>query len=149
MYRSPAPSNQVLVGTIQGVVCLERDPDGEGWLVASRAIPDQHIHALLIEPESGTIFAGMNNGSIFASTDGGRTWEPVRHGFPDRLQTAFEAMCLEDWGESFSIFAATATGEVWCSDDGGEHWTEAVRGLASLQRQSLRRLRHGLTLSLA
>ena len=29
----------------------------------------------------------------------GRTWQAVRHGFPDRLRTAFEAMCLEDWGD--------------------------------------------------
>jgi photosystem II stability/assembly factor-like uncharacterized protein len=336
IYCSPAPSKQVLVGTIQGVVCLERDTDGPGWHVAYRALTDQHVHALLIEPESGTIFAGINHGSIFASsdgghtwerrdngltepdvyslactrladgtrlyagtepahlfysddlgrhwnelpalrsvdtsqwsfpapphiahtkhitfhphdpytlfvgveqggllkstdsghtfqvipgmdddvhrtvinplnpaqmhittgvgmyvshdggktweqwtdlqheiggypdllvqhprqpelmfvasalkdpgvwfrehfagsrisksTDGGRTWEAVRHGFPDRLRTAFEAMCLEDWGESFSLFGATATGEVWCSDDGGEHWTEVMHDLAPISK---------------
>ena len=336
IYRSPAPSKQVLVGTIQGVVCMERDPDGPGWHVAHRALTDKHIHALLIEPDSGTIFAGVNHGTIFASgddghtwerrdhgltqhdvyslacttlaggariyagtepahlfssddlgrnwtelpalrsvdmsrwgfpapphiahtkhitfhpqdphtlfvgveqggllkstddgrtfrvihgmdddvhrtvinplnpdqmyittgvgmyvtadggktweqrtdlhheiggypdllvlhprqpehlfvasaqkgpgswfqehyagsrisrsTDGGHTWEAVRHGFPDQLRTAFEAMCLEDWGESFSLFGATATGEVWCSDDGGEHWTEVLSGLAPISK---------------
>ncbi len=30
IYRSPTPSRQVLVGTIQGVVCIERDTDGTG-----------------------------------------------------------------------------------------------------------------------
>lgn len=336
IYRSPAPSHQVLVGTIQGVACLERDATGPGWHVAYRALPDQHIHALLIEPESGTIFAGLNHGSIFASddggrtwarrdrgltehniyslactrlnggtriyagtepahlfysddlgghwtelpalrsvdtshwsfpatphiahtkhinfhpsdphtllvgievggllkstdaghtfqvirgmdddvhrivinplnpdqiyiatgvgmymtadagktweqltdrqheiggypdllvlhprrpelmfvasaqkgpgawfqehyagsrlsksSDGGRTWEAVRDGFPDRLRTAFEAMCLEDWGDSFSLFAATATGEVWCSEDGGTHWTEVISELAPISK---------------
>ena len=29
MYRSAAPSKQVLVGTIQGVVCIERDAAGD------------------------------------------------------------------------------------------------------------------------
>jgi photosystem II stability/assembly factor-like uncharacterized protein len=336
IYRSPAPSKQVLVGTIQGVVCLERDAGGAGWHVAYQALTDQHIHALLIEPDNETIFAGANHGSIFASddggrtweprdngltehdvysltcarlaegprlyagtepahlfysddlgrswtelpalrsvdmsrwgfpapphiahtkhiafhphdpstlfvgieqggllkstdagrtfqvisgmdddvhrivinplapdhiyvttgvgmyvtadggktweqwtdlqhdiggypdllvlhprqpqlmfvasaqkgpgawfrehyagsrisksTDGGRTWEPVQHGFPDRLRTAFEAMCLEDWGKSFSLFAATATGEVWCSDDGGAHWAEVIGGLAPVSK---------------
>ena len=335
-YRSSTPSRQVLVGTIQGVVCMERDTEGPGWHVVSRTLTDQHIHALLIEPTSGTIFAGVNHGSIFASgdgghtwerrdhgltehdvyslactqlnggariyagtepahlfcsddlgrswtelpalrsvdmskwgfpapphiahtkhinfhpqdshtlfvgveqggllkstddgrtfqvipgmdddvhrividpqapdriyittgvgmyatadggktweqrtdlqhpiggypdllvlhprrpqlmfvasaekgpgawyrdryagsrisksTDGGKTWEQVRHGFPDRLRTAFEAMCLEDWGDSFSLFAATATGEVWSSDDGGEHWTEVLSGLAPVSK---------------
>ena len=338
IYSAPAPSTQVLVGTIQGVVCLERNADGPGWHVAHRELTDKHIHALLIEPESGTIFAGVNHGSIFASadggytwerrdtgltepdvyslacahlaggtrifagtepahlfasadlgrtwtelpalrsvdmsqwgfpapphiahtkhitfhphdpnimfigieqggllkstdagrtfqvlsgmdddvhrtvinpldpdrmyittgvglyvttdggatweqwtdlgheiggypdllvlhphqpellfvasaqkgpgawfqehyagsrisksTDGGRTWQAVRHGFPERLRTAFEAMCIEDWGASFSLFGATATGEVWCSDDGGEHWVEVVRDLAPVSKGS-------------
>ncbi len=71
---------------------------------------------------------------ISRSTDGGWSWEPVG-GFPDRpLRTAFEAMCLEDWGESFSVFGATATGEVWCSDDGGQHWSEVLRGLAPISK---------------
>src|SRR5712692_4735798 len=58
IYRSATPSRQVLVGTIEGVVCIERDPSGHGWHVADRSLTDKHVHALLIEPESGTIFAG-------------------------------------------------------------------------------------------
>ena len=336
MYRSAAPSRHVLVGTIEGVVCIERDSSGPGWHVADRALTDKHVHALLVEPDSGTIFAGMKQGSMFASgdggrtwerrdkglteqnvyslacarlgagvrvfagtepahlfysddlgrgwqelpalrsvdtsrwsfpappnvahtkhinfhpqdsaalfigveqggllkstdagktfrmipgmdddvhrtvinplnpdriyittgigmyvssdggttweqwtdlqheiggypdllvlhprrpelmfvasaekgpgswrkshfagsrvsrsTDGGRTWQILRAGLPDRLRPAFEAMCLEDWGDSFSLFAATATGEVWCSDDGGDHWREVVTGLAPISK---------------
>ena len=62
MYRSAAPSRHVLVGTIEGVVCIERDSSGPGWHVADRALTDKHVHALLVEPESGTIFAGMKQG---------------------------------------------------------------------------------------
>lgn len=71
---------------------------------------------------------------ISKSTDGGKTWQPLRNGLPDRLQTAIEAMCLEDWGESFSLFAATATGEIWSSEDGGEHWSEIIKGLAPISK---------------
>src|SRR5207253_2282787 len=76
-------------------------------------------------------FAGSR---VSRSTDGGRTWQILRAGLPDRLRPAFEAMCLEDWGDSFSLFAATATGEVWCSDDGGDHWREVVTGLAPISK---------------
>src|SRR5215813_14671100 len=75
IYSSPARSRRVLVGTIKGVVKMERDADGSGWHVVERTLTDKHIHALVIEPESGTVFAGVNHGSIFASTDEGRTWE--------------------------------------------------------------------------
>ena len=67
MYRSDSPSRQVLVGTIEGVVCIERDATGPGWHVADRALPDKHVHALLIEPESGTIFAGMKHCLLYTS----------------------------------------------------------------------------------
>src|SRR3989442_15560281 len=73
IYRSPAPSRQVLVGTIEGVVCLERESGGSGWRAARRTLTGKHIHALLLEPESGTLFAGSKHGSIVASTDGGAT----------------------------------------------------------------------------
>src|SRR6266511_4430295 len=46
IYRSAEPSRQVLVGTIEGVVCLERDSGGGGWHVAHRTLTDKHVHAL-------------------------------------------------------------------------------------------------------
>ncbi len=73
---------------------------------------------------------------ISRSSDGGETWQHMRNGLPDRLQTAVEAMCLEDWGDSFSLFAATATGEIWSSEDGGEHWSEIITGLAPISKGS-------------
>src|SRR5207237_10464658 len=51
MYHSAAPSRQVLVGTIEGVVRIERDASGSGWHVADRALTDKHVHAPLIEPQ--------------------------------------------------------------------------------------------------
>ena len=73
-----------------------------------------------------TRFAGSR---ISKSTDGGRSWKALQSGLPDRLQSAFQAMMLEDWGESFSIFGATAAGEVWASEDGGERWSKIITGM--------------------
>ena len=71
---------------------------------------------------------------ISRSSDGGKTWEVLGNGLPDRLKGSIEAMSLENWGESFSVFAATATGEVWGSDDGGQSWSEIISGLAPISK---------------
>ena len=77
-------------------------------------------------------FAGSR---ISLSNDGGKTWEQLGNGLPDRMKGSVEAMCLEDWGgDTYSVFAATATGEVWCSDDGGETWEEIMIGLAPISK---------------
>jgi photosystem II stability/assembly factor-like uncharacterized protein len=78
-----------------------------------------------------THFAGAR---ISRSRDGGRAWEILRNGLPDRMQASIEAFCLEEAGESFSIFAATTSGEVWCSQDGGDHWERIISGLAPISK---------------
>ena len=124
IHRSPAPSRQVLVGTIEGVVCIERDSGGSGWHVAHRTLTDKHIHALLIEPESGTIFAGANHGSIFASTDGGQSWERRDHGLTQHNVYSLE--CARRAGGA-RIFAGTEPAHLFCSDDLGRQLDRTCR----------------------
>ena len=76
-------------------------------------------------------FAGAR---ISRSRDGGRTWEVLHNGLPDRLQASVEAFALEDHGDSFSLFAATTAGEVYASDDNGDHWAQIVSGLAPISK---------------
>jgi photosystem II stability/assembly factor-like uncharacterized protein len=78
-----------------------------------------------------TRFAGSR---ISKSADGGKTWKPLQGGLPDRHQSAFEALLLEDWGESFSIFGATASGEIWASEDGGDQWSQIISGLPAITK---------------
>lgn len=79
-----------------------------------------------------THYAGAK---ISRSRDGGRTWEMLQNGLPERMQASIEALCLEDWGEDvFSLFAATTAGDVYCSDDSGEHWSRIVSGLAPISK---------------
>ena len=53
IYRSPARSRQVLLGTIQGVVKMERDAEGSGWHVADRTLivagPRRQLAAIRFE----------------------------------------------------------------------------------------------------
>src|SRR5262245_2089635 len=127
IYRSPARSRQVLVGTIRGVVKMERDAGGAGWRVTERTLADKHIHALLIEPESGTLFAGVNHGSIFASTDEGRTWERRDRGL--REQDVYSLACSR-LADGPRIFAGTEPAHLFYSADLGRNWAE-LPGLRS------------------
>jgi photosystem II stability/assembly factor-like uncharacterized protein len=121
MYRAAAPSRQVLVGTIEGVVRIERDASGRGWHVADRALTDKHVHAVLIEPDSGTIFAGMKHGSLFASGDDGRTWERRDKGLTEH--NVYSLACAR-LGAGARVFAGTEPAHLFYSDDLGRSWNE-------------------------
>lgn len=120
IYQSTAPSNQVLVGTKDGVAVVERD-DGGVWRVARRALPDRHISSIVIEPETGTVFAGAFFGGLHASTDGGRTWGRRDNGI------AFEdifSMAIAKVNGRSRVFAGTEPAHLYYSDDLGETWAE-------------------------
>ena len=68
IYSSPSPSDEVLVGTARGVVVLRRD--GADWHVAHRSLEDRFISSIIVEPESGMVFAGAFHGWLHASADG-------------------------------------------------------------------------------
>lgn len=121
IFRSSAPSQHVLVGTIEGVVCMARESDGSGWQVVHRALMDQHIHALLIEPDSEMIFAGVNHGGIFASSDGGQTWERRDQGLT--VPDVYSLACVRlDSGPR--LYAGTEPAHLFYSDDLGAQWTD-------------------------
>jgi photosystem II stability/assembly factor-like uncharacterized protein len=122
-YRSSEPSRQVLVGTVKGVVCMERDARGEGWHVGFRTLTDSHIHALLIEPRSGTVFAGVNHGTIFASEDGGRTWERRDDGLTHH--DVYSLASVSKNGRT-RLLAGTEPAHLFSSDDLGRSWQEVT-----------------------
>ncbi len=109
-------------GYLEGLVLRPQQPETM-FMGASVRVPREWLD---------THFAGS---SIARSRDGGRTWEVLRNGLPDRLPSSIEALCLEDWGESCSVFAGTTDGEVFSSDDGGDHWSPIISGLAPISKE--------------
>ena len=79
---------------------------------------------------------GSAGARISRSKDGGRTWEILRNGLPDRLQASIEALCLEAAGDDVSVFAATTNGDVYCSDDAGDNWSIIASGLAPISKDA-------------
>src|SRR2546429_6404110 len=74
VYASKSPSDELLVGTARGIARLKRE--NGGWKVAGHMLPDVHISVILVEPESGAIFAGgYKDGSLRVSRDRGETWQ--------------------------------------------------------------------------
>ena len=124
----------MLVGTTKGVVAIERggpegersestsEPAGSVWRVARRSLADQHIHAILIEPASGMVFAGTNGDGIFASKDGGKNWERRDTGLTEKKVYSINTSTVA--GKT-RLFAGTEPARLFYSDDLGAHWQES------------------------
>jgi len=126
-YRTQSPASEILVGTVDGVTILRRNIDG-AWRIRAKALAGLHIHALLIEPSSGWVFAGAHKGSIHVSQDGGETWEKK-----DRGLTTADVYCLSSAviGGKTKVFAGTEPAHLFASEDLGESWQE-IKSLRSV-----------------
>lgn len=122
VFSSSAPSNEVLVGTKDGIVQVKRDGRDGKWQVADRWLADKHIHALLIEPKSGMIFVGINQGSVLASEDGGKTWVARDKGITGT--TDIYCLAANKVDGKTRIFVGTEPAHLFCSDDLGRSWSE-------------------------
>src|SRR5262245_22090121 len=83
IYSSSSLSAEVLVGTREGVVIVERPASGADWRVKHRALTDRHVSAIIKELESGLTFAGAFSGFVHVSADNGETWEPRSNGLKE------------------------------------------------------------------
>ena len=130
---SKSLATQVLVGTQNGVVIIERD--GGSWKETTRSLEGKHIHALLFEEGSGQWFAGANKGSIFASGDGGKTWEQRDKGLTEKDVYSLSKARIDG---KVRLFAGTEPACLFLSDDLGRSWTErpALRSVPGRDRWS-------------
>lgn len=123
------PSTAVLVGTVDGVLRLERQ--GSGWSVTHRSLAGQHVHALIQEPHSHIWFAGVSHGGIHASHDDGRTWTRRDNGLTQHDVYSLSTVLVDGRPR---LVAGTEPPHLFMSDDLGLTWRE---------RPALRRLDTG------
>jgi photosystem II stability/assembly factor-like uncharacterized protein len=133
MYSSPSRSNEVWVGTREGVVVIERDAGGAGWHVARRLLTDKHVSSILMEPKSGLIFVGAFHGSLHVTDDGGRTWEARNAGLTE--DDVYSLASVELNGRT-RLYLGTEPAHIFCSDDLGMRWKElpGLRALPSVPK---------------
>ena len=120
IYSSPQPSEELWVGTTEGVMFLKRDGE-RSWHVGGQTLKGQHISSILVEPSSRTVFAGAFHGSLHASQDGGSTWEKRDQGLTE--QNIYALGCTEHNGRP-RLYAGTEPAHLFFSDDLGLHWEE-------------------------
>ena len=121
VYASDRPSTELLVGTRNGVVLLERSGLGSSWEVTNRALTDKFISSIVFEPESGMAFAGAFFDSVYASADGGRTWERRNDGMT--VDDVYSLACTRLDGRP-RLYAGTQPAHLFYSDDLGASWSE-------------------------
>lgn len=121
IYTSPHPSTKLLVATLRGVVILEGEPRASSWRVTGQSLKQLHIHAIIIEPKSGFIFAGARHGSIYASGDGGKTWEKRDHGL---TENNVYSLAFASANGQVRLYAGTEPAHLFCSEDLGLKWAE-------------------------
>jgi photosystem II stability/assembly factor-like uncharacterized protein len=126
-YHADEPPTRLLVGTRDGVAILVRDEPSSAWRLSERVLEGQHISALLIEPGTGAVFAGVHWGGVFVSQDDGRSWEQRNAGIAQNH--VFTLRCQVRPGQPTRVFAGTEPVSLYWTDDLGLSWHD----LASLR----------------
>jgi len=133
IYSSPSPSNEILVGTREGVITIAREVSGSEWKVIHRAIPDKHISAIIKEPQSGLTFAGAFHGGVHVSSDDSKTWQERTNGM---TQNNVYSLAAQRANGRVRVFAGTEPAHLFVSDDLGINWNEmpSLRSVPSLPK---------------
>jgi photosystem II stability/assembly factor-like uncharacterized protein len=121
------------------------DPAGEWTQAEGVALPAGgeaalvRIWVLAVGEEDGLLYAGGDPGVLFASRDGGRSWELNaalwNHPTRDSWKPGGGGLCLHSilpWpGEPDRLLVAVSAAGVWLTDDGGLSWRRGNRGLVA------------------
>ena len=120
-YESSSPSNEVLVGTANGIYSFTRSGSGDPWRQTGRMLEGCHISSILIEPKQGVIFAGTHEAGLWASENGGDAWERRDAGIP---YENFYGLNCKQVGDEMRIYAGTEPAHLWVSTDYGKSWRD-------------------------
>ena len=100
-----------------GDVVARLDADGGGWSV-TLSLPGSGAQCLALDPaDADTVFAGLREGGVRKTTDGGRTWKDCALPQPGVFSLAVSAA-------DGAVYAGTEPSALYRSDDGGETWRE-------------------------
>jgi photosystem II stability/assembly factor-like uncharacterized protein len=121
IYSSSAPSNEMFVGTTDGVFLLARDGTGAAWKTARQSLNGYHVCSMLIEPSSSAVFAATHNGGVAVSRDFGQSWNFCNQGLTSL--NVYSLACSKVGGR-VRIYAGTEPAHIFVSENLGASWKE-------------------------
>jgi len=127
-HRSNGPSDTLVVGTVDGVVVLERA--GQNWKVKCQALGGCFVSAVTAL-EDGTLFAATHGFGVARSEDGGSSWTWTNDGI-DRLDL-WSARAGRLMGREV-VCVGSLPAHLFISEDRGKTWRElpALRNVPSV-----------------
>ena len=118
IQRSQAPSDTMLVGTVDGVALLGKTE--RGWTLKQRALQGIFVSGVTAL-EDGTLFASTRGVGIARSDDGGIKWRWVNEGLAHHEFWSTRAGRLQ--GRE-ALFAGALPAHLYVSEDKGGSWRE-------------------------
>ena len=118
-YDSASPFDEVLVATADGIVEISRS--GSDWNESRRMLAGKHIASIAVDSQSGAVFAGTHKAGLWASEDGGKTWEERDNGI--EFDNIYGLNCVRA-GDELRIYAGTEPSHLYMSADFGKSWRE-------------------------
>jgi photosystem II stability/assembly factor-like uncharacterized protein len=114
---------RMLIGTVEGVVTLDRKLRGKPWVETARGLKARHISSLLSEPVSGKLFAGCHgDGGLWVSEDGGGAdWRRIDANIAHKHIYSLSARNIDG---AVTLFAGTSPAALYRSNDLGESWMQ-------------------------
>jgi photosystem II stability/assembly factor-like uncharacterized protein len=99
--------------------------DAAGWRVERTTLEGKGIGPLVASPEAGMLFAAVRQDGVYASSDGGRSWDRSFAGDVRSLGTDPSAR---------TIYAGTEPIGLFRTEDAGDHWVE-IEGLQRMPEE--------------
>ena len=100
-----------------GDAIVRLDENGGRW-AAERFLAGSGAQCLAVNPlDPDTVYAGLREGGVQRTRDGGRTWHDCALPEPGVFSLAVSAA-------DGAVYAGTEPSRLFRSDDGGEHWRE-------------------------
>jgi photosystem II stability/assembly factor-like uncharacterized protein len=118
---SEAAATTLYVATAESVCEFERVSPAAPWtLVRDDLLPGRHVSALLYEPRSRLLFAGLHyQGGVMLSANRGDTWEPRNNG----LESGHVYTLMVQYaGPRCVLYAGTEPPMLYRSEDLGGSW---------------------------